>query len=105
MTNGGRARGQILPRKQRGQRAALNVHLVHRAQPPAERRLLARALALERLDLAPQRLHVARRAFDARVQPRDLTLLVGQPLLDHLQLREHGGFARPRSRGLLPFVA
>src|SRR2546426_5428797 len=87
------------------QRPPLDVDLVHGLQPPGEGRLLPGALALERLDLATERLHVARRALDPRVEPGDLALLVRQPLLDQLQLRQHRRLACPRLRRLLLLLA
>src|SRR5205085_1614111 len=70
--DGRRPRRRILSRQQHRQRAPLHVDLVHGAQAPAEGRLLAGTLGLELLDLAAQRLHVARRALDPGVEPADL---------------------------------
>src|SRR5262249_59774785 len=48
---------------------------------------------------------VARRPPDPRVEPRDLTLLVRQTTLDHLEIGEHGGLPCARVGGLLLFLS
>src|SRR6266850_1988738 len=91
---------RVVAREQQRERAALGVHLVHGAQAPAQRLLLPRALALEPVDLAAQSEHVGLGLLDAAVQPRDVALLVGQPLLHAVQLGQDRRLLFARLGGL-----
>src|SRR5438477_1200046 len=95
---------RVVARKQQGERPALGVDLVHGPQAPGHGLLLAAALALEPLHLAAQGSHVALGLLDARVQPRDVALLVGQPLLDPVQLGQDRGLLLARLGRLAPLL-
>src|SRR5439155_384934 len=68
---------------------------------PRERLFLARAVTLDARDLGPQRTDVGPRPRDTHLEPGDLRLLVGQALVDLLELGEQRGLARARGRRLL----
>src|SRR5581483_3717387 len=99
------AGGRVVAGQQQRQRPALNVDLVHRAQPAREGALLPGALDLQLVDLTAQRLQLTASALHARVEPRDLPLLLGKPLLDDLDLGEHRGLFRAGFLGFPPLLA
>src|SRR5207244_9577115 len=95
---------RVVTGKQQRQCPPLGMHLVHGLQPAGKRLLLSRALALEAGDLAAQRSDVGLRLLDASVQPGDVPLLVGQALLDAVELRQDPRPLLARLGGLAPLL-
>ena len=85
-----------------GQDPALGLQLVERAETPAEDVLLPGAAGLEPADLALQIRDVGLRATHAPVDRDHLLALLGEPLVDRLQLAQHARLALARVGRLQP---
>src|SRR4051812_46349314 len=88
------------PREQDRQGTPPGGNLFHSPPGPGQGLLPAPPPALESADLAAQRCDVALGLLDAPVEPADVALLVGQALLDPIQLGQDRGLLVARLGGL-----
>ncbi|MBF8288670.1 MAG: hypothetical protein HW381_1778, partial [Candidatus Rokubacteria bacterium] len=80
------------------------MHPVHGPEAPPQGLLLARAVALQPVDLDPERPDLALEAPDLALEPRDLALLLGETPLDLLELGQERGLPVAGARRFLPLL-
>src|SRR5262249_57372944 len=74
---------------------ALGMNLVNRAESTGQKLFLFGPIALKPRDVAAKRRHLGLGPFDAVVEPRHVALLLSEPALGVLDLREQGGLPAP----------
>src|SRR2546427_9404985 len=104
MPDGDGAGDRIFAAQDRRRRAAWGVDGTSHGAPSRERVHLSGPLPLEPRDLPAEHLDVVLGLLDARLEPRDVALLGGEPALDLLELGQERCLARPRRGGTLPLL-
>src|SRR5262249_33048522 len=83
---------------------ALGMNLVDRTESTAQKLLLSGPIALKPRDVAAKRRHLGLGPFDAVVESPHVALLLSEPALGVLDLREQGCLPAPRLGGLFPLL-